>query len=35
MNKEERVMAERRLKTAPPEVYGSLVADSNYDSKHS
>lgn len=32
MNKDERVMAERLLKGAPPEVYGYLVADGNYDS---
>lgn len=32
MNKDERVMAERLLKGAPPEVCGYLVADGNYDS---
>lgn len=32
MNKDERVMAERLLKGAPPEVCGYLLADSNYDS---
>ena len=32
MNKDERVMAERLLKAAPPEVVGYVAADSNYDS---
>lgn len=32
MNKDERVMAERLLKGAPPEVYGYIAADGNYDS---
>jgi hypothetical protein len=32
MNTDERVMAERLLKAAPPEVHGYVVADSNYDS---
>jgi hypothetical protein len=32
MNKEERVMAQRLLKAAPPEVYGYILADANYDS---
>lgn len=32
MNTDERVMAERLLKAAPPEVSGYVVADSNYDS---
>lgn len=32
MNKDERVMAERLIKAAPPEVVGYVVADSNYDS---
>jgi hypothetical protein len=32
MNKDERVMAERMLKAAPPEVHGYIVADANYDS---
>jgi len=32
MNKDERVMAERLLKAAPPEVAGYVVADANYDS---
>jgi hypothetical protein len=32
MNKDERVMAERLLKAAPPEVIGYVSADSNYDS---
>jgi hypothetical protein len=32
MNKDERVMAERLVKTAPPEVVGYLSADGNYDS---
>jgi hypothetical protein len=32
MNKDERVMAERMLKSAPPEVHGYIVADANYDS---
>jgi hypothetical protein len=32
MNKDERVMAERLLRAAPPEVCGYVVADSNYDS---
>jgi hypothetical protein len=32
MNKDERVIAERLLKGAPPEVVGYAVADSNYDS---
>jgi Transposase DDE domain len=32
MNKDERVMAERLLKAAPPEVQGYVVADANYDS---
>jgi hypothetical protein len=32
MNKDERVMAERLIKSAPPEVAGYLAADSNYDS---
>jgi hypothetical protein len=31
MNKDERVMAERLLKAAPPEVVGYVVADANYD----
>jgi hypothetical protein len=31
MHKDERVMAERLLKAAPPEVNGYLLADSNYD----
>jgi hypothetical protein len=32
MNKDERVMAERLLKTAPAEVQGYIAADGNYDS---
>ena len=32
MNKDERVMGERLLKSAPPEVVGYVMADSNYDS---
>src|SRR5438552_4397067 len=32
MNKDERVMAERLVKAAPPEVVGYLVADANFDS---
>jgi DDE family transposase len=32
MNKDERVMAERLLKAAPPEVLGYVIADSNFDS---
>src|SRR4051794_38427624 len=32
MNKDERVMGERLVKRAPPEVMGYLIADSNYDS---
>jgi hypothetical protein len=32
MNKDERVMAERLVKAAPPEVVGYLVGDANYDS---
>jgi hypothetical protein len=32
MNKDERVMAKRLLKTAPPEVVGYVTADANYDS---
>jgi len=32
MNKDERVMARRLLKAAPPEVHGYVVADANYDS---
>jgi len=32
MNKDERVMAERMLKAAPPWVQGYVAADSNYDS---
>jgi hypothetical protein len=32
MNKDERVMAGRLLKAAPPEVVGYVVADANYDS---
>lgn len=32
MNKHERVMGERLLKAAPPEVYSYLLADANYDS---
>ena len=32
MNKDERVMAERLLKAAPPEVQGYIAADANYDS---
>jgi hypothetical protein len=32
MNKDERVMAERMLKSAPPGVHGYIVADANYDS---
>src|SRR5581483_1466765 len=32
MNKDERVMAERLLKTAPPQVQGYVVTDGNYDS---
>jgi hypothetical protein len=32
MNKDERVMAERMLKAAPPYVQGYVVADGNYDS---
>ena len=32
MNKDERVMAERLLKSAPQEVVGYLAADANYDS---
>jgi hypothetical protein len=32
MNKDERVMAERLVKTAPPEVMGYLVGDANFDS---
>ncbi len=33
MNKDERVMARRLLRAAPPEVHGYVVADANYDSK--
>jgi hypothetical protein len=32
MNKDERVMAQRLLKAAPPEVVGYVVGDGNYDS---
>jgi Transposase DDE domain len=32
MNKDERVMAERLVRAAPPEVVGYLLADANYDS---
>jgi hypothetical protein len=32
MNKDERVMARRLLKAAPPQVVGYVAADSNYDS---
>src|ERR1051325_6521610 len=32
MNTDERVMGERLLKSAPPEVVGYVMADSNYDS---
>ncbi len=32
MNKDERVMAERLVKAAPPEVVGYLLADANFDS---
>jgi hypothetical protein len=32
MNKDERVVAERMLKAAPPEVCGYVLADANYDS---
>jgi hypothetical protein len=32
MNKDERVMAERLLQAAPPEVVGYVAADANYDS---
>jgi Transposase DDE domain len=32
MNKDERVMGERLVKSAPPEVVGYVAADSNYDS---
>jgi hypothetical protein len=32
MNKDERVMGERLIKNAPPQVLGYVVADSNYDS---
>ena len=32
MNKDERVMAERLVKAAPPEVLGYLLADANFDS---
>jgi Transposase DDE domain len=32
MNKDERVMAQRLLKAAPPEVVGYVAADANYDS---
>jgi hypothetical protein len=32
MNKDERVMAERLVKAAPPEVLGYVAADSNFDS---
>ena len=32
MNKDERVMAERLLKAAPPEVVGYVLADANFDS---
>jgi Transposase DDE domain len=32
MNKDERVMGERLVRAAPPEVLGYMVADSNYDS---
>ena len=32
MNTDERVMAERLLKAAPPEVVGYVVGDANYDS---
>jgi hypothetical protein len=32
MNKDERVMAERLVKSAPPEVVGYIVADANFDS---
>lgn len=34
MNKDERVMAERLLKGAPPAVMGYVAADSNYDSNN-
>jgi Transposase DDE domain len=32
MNKDERVVAQRLLKAAPPQVHGYVVADANYDS---
>lgn len=32
MNKDERIMAERMVRTAPPEVVGYLLGDSNFDS---
>jgi hypothetical protein len=32
MNKDERVMAERMVRSAPPEVVGYLLGDSNFDS---
>src|SRR5262249_47610673 len=32
MNKDERVMAERLVRTAPPEVVGYLLGDANFDS---
>src|SRR5205814_2118613 len=32
MNKDERVMAERLVKAAPPEVVGYLLGDANFDS---
>ena len=32
MNKDERVMAERLLRAAPPEVLGYIIGDANYDS---
>src|SRR5919197_2515679 len=32
MNKDERVMAERLVRAAPPEVVGYVVGDANYDS---
>src|SRR5438128_8502748 len=32
MNKDERALAERLLKAAPPEVAGYLLADANFDS---
>ena len=32
MNKDERIMAERMLRAAPPEVVGYVLADANFDS---